>query len=742
MNRPAAGGALGESGVPDAAGGLGTAGGPAAGGAPAGVTGPGAAEGLVVDELTVSYPASGARAVAVDGVSLRVRPGESYGLVGESGSGKSTLAAALAGVLPDGGRVERGSIRLDGVDVGGLSERDRRRWRATAFAMVHQGATSSLDPTVRVGAQVAEACQLQGLSRAAARLRALELLAAVRLPEPAVIARRWPHQLSGGQQQRVGIAAALASRPRLLVLDEPTTGLDAAVAREILDLLQVLRRKINAAVVLISHDLALVARRCDRVGVLYAGRLVEEGRAAELLTTPRHPYTAGLVAAAPSVGATRRERRLQPVPGQPPAPTERPDGCTFADRCTLADETCRTREPPLVPVPAATAVVPPDKPPEGRLDAPPDGHTARCHHSDRLTTLHLPEQATEVDHESPSRSPGPNPRPGLLSVRGLSRGYGRTPVLDGIDLDIAYGEVLGLVGESGSGKTTLARALVGLGPDGPGELRLAGRPLPARLSRRSAEDRRRVQMVFQDPDTTLNQRHSVAIVLRRALVTLRGAGTVADLAGRVQLGRRLLPVRTARLSGGQKQRVAIGRAFAGEPDLVVCDEPVSALDVSVQAAVLELLATARDTDGVSYLFVSHDLAVVGYLADRLAVLYRGQIVEVGPTSAVLSGPHHPYTDSLTGIGAPAPAPGRPDSVPGRPGPVGPAGCRFAGTCPRRVDGLCDQVAPPVRLLPGPAGAPAHTVRCHLEPSDLLRTPSTPPAGSGAQAPPAVQKERV
>ncbi|WP_241255962.1 ABC transporter ATP-binding protein, partial [Candidatus Protofrankia californiensis] len=247
-----------------------------AGGAPAGVPEPGVAEGLVVDELTVSYPASGTRAVAVEGVSLRVLPGESYGLVGESGSGKSTLAAALAGVLPDGGRVDRGSIRLDGVDVGGLSERDRRRWRATAFAMVHQGATSSLDPTVRVGAQVAEACRLQGLPRAAARLRTLELLAAVRLPEPAVIARRWPHQLSGGQQQRVGIAAALASRPRLLVLDEPTTGLDAAVAREILDLLQVLRREINAAVVLISHDLALVARRCDRVGVLYAGRLVEE----------------------------------------------------------------------------------------------------------------------------------------------------------------------------------------------------------------------------------------------------------------------------------------------------------------------------------------------------------------------------------------------------------------------------------------------------------------------------------
>ncbi|AEH11491.1 MULTISPECIES: ABC transporter ATP-binding protein [Protofrankia] len=726
--------------------------GPAIGGAvdrtvgstPAGATGPGTSEGLVVDGLSVSYPASGARAAAVDGVSLRVRPGESYGLVGESGSGKSTLAAALAGVLPDGGRVEHGSIHLDGVDVGGLPERDRRRWRAAAFAMVHQGATSSLDPTVRVGAQVAEACRLQGLSRAAARGRALELLAAVRLPEPAVIARRWPHQLSGGQQQRVGIAAALASRPRLLVLDEPTTGLDAAVAREILDLLQVLRQEISAAVVLISHDLALVARRCDRMGVLYAGCLVEEGRAADLLTAPRHPYTAGLVAAAPAVGVTRRERRLLAIAGQPPAPTERPGGCTFADRCALVDQTCRTREPPLAPVPplpavpvpaavsAPAAVVPPDRlaGPGRRPDAYPDEHTVRCHHSDR-TTPHLPAQATEVDDAGPGPGPGPglgpapDPRPGLLSVRGLSRGYGRTPVLDGIDLDIGYGEVLGLVGESGSGKTTLARALVGLGPDGPGELRLAGRLLPARLSRRSAEDRRRVQMVFQDPDTTLNPRHSVSTVLRRALVTLRGSGTVTDLAGRVQLGPSLLPLRTARLSGGQKQRVAIGRAFAGEPELVVCDEPVSALDVSVQAVVLELLAAARDTGGVSYLFISHDLAVVGYLADRLAVLYQGQIAEVGPTSAVLSGPHHPYTDSLTGDGVPGQVSGRPDSA-------GRVGCRFAWTCPHRLDGLCDRVAPPVRLLSGPVGAPAHTVRCHLELSDLPRAASTPLAGSGTR----------
>ncbi|EIV96228.1 ABC transporter ATP-binding protein [Frankia sp. QA3] len=667
--------------------------------------------GLVLEGLTVSYPASATRAVAVDGVSLRVPPGQIYGLVGESGCGKSTLAAALAGVLPGGGTIDGGRILLDGVDVRGLPARDRRRWRASAFAMVHQGTSSSLDPTVRVGAQVAEACRLAGLSRAEARSRAVELLEAVRLPEPALIARRWPHQLSGGQQQRVGIAAALAGRPRLLVLDEPTTGLDASVEREVLDLIEALRREIDAAILLVSHDLALVARHCDRVGVLYAGRLVEQGAAADLLTTPRHPYTAALVAAAPSIGVSRRERRLLAVPGQPPPPTDRPAGCTFADRCPLADEACRASEPPLAPATGA-----------------PDGHTVRCHHHDRLEPphRHLPQRPGQPVGAGAVQA---DARPGLLTVRGLYRAYGRTPVLADVDLDIAYGEVLGLVGESGSGKTTLARAVVGLGPDGPGEIRLAGRPLPAKLSRRCADDRRRVQMVFQDPDTTLNPRHTVAGVLGRALVTLRGKGTVADLARRVQVDPRLLPTRTPRLSGGQKQRVAIGRAFAGEPELVVCDEPVSALDVSVQAAVLELLATARDTDKASYLFVSHDLAVVGYLADRVAVLHRGRIVEVGPATAVLAGPHHPYTHTLTTAAAPPP-PRHPSA--------GVRGCGFAASCPHRLEDRCDTLDPPVRLLAGPAGTAPHSVRCHLDPAQLPVVAPPPLPGAGAPA----EKETV
>ncbi|MCK9878131.1 ABC transporter ATP-binding protein [Frankia sp. Ag45/Mut15] len=731
-------------------------------------------EGLVVEKLTVSYPSPAGPAVAVDDVSLRIRPGETYGLVGESGCGKSTLAAALAGVLPGGGRVDAGGIALDGVDVRALSARAHRRWRASAFAMVHQGTSSSLNPTVRVGAQVAQACRLAGLSRVQARSRAVELLDAVRLPEPAAFARLWPHELSGGQQQRVGIAAALAGSPRLLVLDEPTTGLDAVVEREVLDLIQALRHRLDAAVLLISHDLALVARTCDRVGVLYAGRLVEQGPAADLLTAPRHPYTDALVAAVPRVGVSRRDRRMPTLPGQPPAPTDRPAGCTFADRCAFADEVCRASEPPLVPTSSAVAATAtaatfagfparsagslarPAKLLAGPVDVP-TGHTVRCHHSDRADWLRRPERPERV-----AGVPAGEVRPGLLTVRGLSRGYGRTPVLTGIDLDIGHGEVLGLVGESGSGKTTLARAVVGLGPTGPGEIRLDGRLLPAPLSRRHAQDRRRVQMVFQDPEGTLNPSHTAATVLRRALVTLRGEGTVADLAGRVQLGPRLLAMRTPRLSGGQKQRVAIGRAFAGNPRLVVCDEPVSALDVSVQAAVLELLATARDTHGVSYLFVSHDLAVIGYLADRVAVLYRGRIVEVGPAAAVLVGPHHPYTHTLSATPTPTtmpvdPAPsgqGRPNRQDGRPGrqgwprrvrraPTATAGCGYAGSCPRRVDGVCDRVDPPLRLLGGAAATTAHTVRCHLDVADLpVLPPSMAPRGEVTAAHATTEKEKL
>ncbi|GAA0965586.1 ABC transporter ATP-binding protein [Acrocarpospora macrocephala] len=490
---------------------------------------------ITVDGLSVAYQG----VAVVHDVSFSIAPGRTYGLVGESGSGKTTLGRALGRHLPSGGAVTAGRIEVDGADVLALPPRELRAWRASALAVVHQEAGSALDPTMRVGAQLAEALRIQGRPRG----DVTGLLAKVRLPGE--VARRYPHQLSGGQQQRVVIAAALAGRPRLLVLDEPTSGLDATVEREILNLIWALRAEIGAAIVLISHDLALVGRLCDDVGVLYAGRLVEEGPAARVLSEPRHPYTRALLDSAPRIGAERAHRGHDVTP--------------------------------------------------------------------------------------------------LLEVRGLTRAYGKTKVLDDVSLAIGRGEIVGLVGESGSGKTTLARAVAGLGRRGGGAITLDGAELPTEVGRRDPATRRRISMVFQDPDASLNPSHTVRTILTRAL---GDGGGVAELAALAALEPHLLDVRPSRLSGGQKQRVAIARAFAGRPDLIVCDEPVSALDVSVQAGVLRTLADQQARTGVSYLFISHDLAVVYQLADRVVVMSGGRIVEEGPAERILREPRHPYTIGL------------------------------------------------------------------------------------------------
>ncbi|MER5787582.1 ABC transporter ATP-binding protein [Streptomyces sp. NPDC001980] len=646
-------------------------------------------QGLVVEGLSTAYDS----AQVLYDVSFTVAPGEIFGLVGESGCGKSSLAYALAGHFAPGGRVLGGGVRLDGTDVLALGGRGLREWRASRLAFVHQDAAGSLDPTMRVGKQLAEVLRARGLSRRESAERAVELLRTVRLPDPERLVHRYPHQLSGGQQQRVVIAAALAAQPRLLILDEPTTGLDASVEHEVLVLLKELRGRLDAAVVFVSHDLGLIGRMCDRVGVLYAGRLVETGRVGEVLASPAHPYTTGLLAAVPVLGVTRRERPLRPLPGRLPLPGETTTGCAFAPRCALAEDACRAAEPPL----DAEAVA---------------GRSVRC--------LHPAEATVEVGAGTGSEGRRQTPA-ALVEVRDLVRRFGHTVAVDHVDLTIREGEVLGLVGESGSGKTTLARAVAGLAPDGEGTLRLRGEPLPARLARRDERLRPRIQMVFQNPDASLNPSHTVRTVLRRSLATLADpSGPSLDaLLERTRIDADLLDRRPAQLSGGQKQRVSIARSFAGRPDLVICDEPVSALDVSVQAAVLEVLADQRDRTGTSYLFISHDLAVVGYLADRIAVMYRGVIVEEGPAADVLRGPSHPYTALLVEAAARPVVTGpseEADNAPARP-----SGCRFADRCTRRIAGLCEDVPPPERDL----GA-GHVVRCHLDPSDL-------PAGIPATA---------
>ena len=532
-----------------------------------------------VRDLTVSYRtasrSTGHRLVpAVRGLSLSVAAGESYGLVGESGSGKSTAAMALTRYLPAGTEVTAAELSVAGISVLGLDAAALRTFRASNLAVVYQEPGLALNPTMPVGEQVAEVYRLHGDNRAAARDAALAAIERVRLSDPHAITRRYPHELSGGQQQRVVIAMALASKPRLLILDEPTTGLDSRVETEIMALIDGLQAELGFASILISHNLPLVAAHCQRIGVLRGGTLVEEGAAADVLLAPRHSYTRALIAALPDINAARRSA----------------DGVgTAAGGGAVATEVSRFRSAP-----------PEDEP--------------------------------------------------LVTVAGLTKRYHRKTALRDVSFTIGRGEVLGLVGESGSGKSTLGLTLAGLtgyegtisfapraGEHGAGQgqgRRRGGKALP------------RVQVVFQNADASLNPRRTVRRVLARSIELLGGTQTVEELAARTGVGEDLLDKLPQQLSGGQKQRVAIARAFAGHVPLVICDEPTSALDVSSQARLLDLLAELQELTGVSYLFISHDLAVVRQVSDRIGVLYDGELVEVKDADDIFTEPEHPYTQSL------------------------------------------------------------------------------------------------
>ena len=512
---------------------------------------------------------------------------------------------------------------------------------------------------------------------------------------------RYPHQLSGGMQQRVLIAMALARDPALLILDEPTTGLDATVEAEVLDLIAQLQSQFHTSVLFISHNLAVIAKMCERVGVLYAGRLVEEGPTEVVLRDPRHPYTVGLMRCVPRGGVRKDHGRLDTIAGFLPSLGTELSGCVFADRCALAKDVCRTEEPPL--------------------HALGHGHASRCHFHDRAAELPRVIAADFEGLPPVDRSAAPLLR--AEDVTKVFRQHGHlVHALTGVSAEIWAGETLGLVGESGSGKTTLARALLGIVEPTSGEVELDGRKLHSKLAQRSAADVRALQIVFQNPDSALNRRHTVRRILRRALKKLAGlTGPAAEarlleLVESVRLADRYLTVRPEQLSGGLKQRVAIARAFAGEPRLVICDEPTSALDVSVQAAILNLLVELQAERRVSYLFISHDLGVVRYLSDRIAVLYLGRLMELGPAEVVFAGPHHPYTEALLSAVPTVDGVGRErikleGEIPSAAEP--PSGCVFHTRCPRKVGSICEQEEPP--LVEVETG---HLMRCHIPIAEL------------------------
>ena len=641
-------------------------------------------------------------------IDLAIGRGETIGLVGESGCGKSTLALAMMGYLKSGLHVLEGDSLFRGRNVFDMGTRALEDIRGGELALIPQNAGQSLTPTSRIGRQIDESVKLHTrLVREQRRERVIELLLQVRLPQPEELLKRYPHELSGGQQQRAAIAMALAGEPDVLLLDEPTTGLDVTTQAHILELLRDLAAETGTAMVYVSHDLGAIARVSDRIAVMYAGEFVLEGPARQVLKQPAHPYARGLLLSIP-----RLKEAVVPasMPGRPPLPGGAGQGCGFADRCPMAEQRCRDKRPTLEPTTTQEFV--------------------RCHFHERVEQLPPPEPPKRPDRSGRDETgiilqfndvAISYAKPGIVDQI-LGRQPNVTPTINEIDLTIRQGETFGLVGESGSGKSTILRAIAGLLPPQSGTITYEeAESLNTSVEERSNDLLRCVQLIFQNPDASLNPRHTVAEILAQPLKLYFGLGgdelrerSVA-LLEQVRLRVDYLERLPSQLSGGEKQRVAVARAFAAEPKLVLCDEVTSALDVSVQAAVLDLLIQLQVDQGTTYVFVSHDLAVVRALADRVAVLYQGRLCEMGPSENVYRFPSHPYTEVLLGAVLEPDPDAEPtlaaDDVVDLFPP--PKGCPFQRRCPRKIGDICDDETPPWR--PAEFG---HAIRCHIPLDEL------------------------
>ena len=685
---------------------------------------------LSVRNLSVRIPSEDGEVYAVRGLSLDVRAGEILAVVGESGSGKSLTAWAVMGLLPRTARIG-GSILLKGEDLLSRSDAELSRIRGAQVTLIPQDPATALNPVYTVGEQVAEALVAHGASRASAWARAVELLGEVGIPNPAERARQYPRQLSGGMCQRVTIAIAIADNPELIIADEPTTALDVTIQAQILDTLVAARDRTGAAMVLITHDLGVVAGVADRVLVMYAGKAVEFGSAQAVLTAPRTPYTAGLLASLPRIDQGR-EAELIPMPGSPPQLTEVLPGCAFAPRCPLAAEECLVTEPPLRLVSKQHAVA--------------CLRTAELERPGHQTLFAPAAQAPSVAPPGLRNGHNPDDAVGVLldvqdvakHFRPRSKGWrlGGPAVIQavrGVSFQLAEGETLGIAGESGCGKTTLSRMMIGLEHQSAGAVRFRGHELSKLSGRMLRAVRLEVQIIFQDTNSSLDPRMTVSEIVAEPLRIHHrygsdGAGEVHRLLTLVGLGAGFSARFPHQLSGGQRQRVAIARALVLGPRVLILDEPVSALDPSIQAGVLNLLRRLQRQLGLSYIFISHDLAVLRHIADRVAVMHLGQIVELGGTDEIFERPLHPYTQALISA-IPIPDPRR-ERARNRivlhgelPSPLTPpAGCPFRGRCPKFEQALTDEqrklcidVAPALREQ-----TDAHQVACHYsEPEDVL-----------------------
>jgi peptide/nickel transport system ATP-binding protein len=675
---------------------------------------------LQITDLSTHIELTKSVVQAVGNVDLTIEPGEALGLVGESGCGKSMTGLSIMGLLPPGGKIVSGSVKLDGRELVGLSDAELRKIRGNDIAMIFQDPLTSLDPTKTIGYQVAEPVRLhKGASKAAAMDRAIEVLGLVGLPRPTERLGDYPHQLSGGLRQRVMIAMALSCEPKLLIADEPTTALDVTIQAQILALLHGLKDRLGMAMLLITHDMGVIAGHADRVQVMYAGRMVEITETGNLFQHMRHPYTRALLASIPRLSQDNRQRLLT-IGGLPPDLSNPPLGCRFAPRCSRATEQCRDQEPPLAGE-TGEHVFSCWHPVDGPGG---DGAAGKPTAARAVAVADRPAAPGAEQGAADGQSP-------LIEVRGLVKEFPVTAGLilqrkvaavhavSNVSFTVAAGETFGLVGESGCGKTTIGRVVVALERPNSGTVMLGGQDVFALGGGELRRRRRDLQLMFQDPYSSLDPRMRVGSIIREPL-TIQHVGSreqqrqrVFQLLDEVGLPRNAVERYPHEFSGGQRQRIGLARALTLSPKVIVADEPVSALDVSIRAQVLNLMKRLQADHGLTYIVISHDLAVVKYMADRIGVMYLGKLVELGSAEDIYQRAAHPYTGGLIAT-IPVPEPERARARTGAaikgelPSPVTPpSGCRFRTRCPFAQD-LCAREEPELRSF-----GPGHVAACHF-----------------------------